>query len=62
MQKSLYDQREAAVQQSELKEQVTILMVDDQPSKLMSYEVILHELGERLVKATSGREALEYLL
>jgi len=62
MQKSLYDQREAAVQQPELKEQVTILMVDDQPSKLMSYEVILHELGERLVKATSGREALEYLL
>jgi PAS domain S-box-containing protein len=47
---------------SNAKEPVTILMVDDQPSKLLSYEVILHELGERLVKATSGREALDQLL
>ncbi|HEY4355625.1 MAG TPA: ATP-binding protein [Acidobacteriaceae bacterium] len=46
----------------DLREQVTILMVDDQPAKLMSYEIILHELGERLIKATSGREALEHLL
>jgi PAS domain S-box-containing protein len=44
------------------REPVTILMVDDQPSKLMSYEVILAELGERLLKATSGREALDHLL
>src|ERR1700761_570399 len=44
------------------REQVTILMVDDQPAKLMSYEVILRELDERLVKATSGREALDQLL
>ena len=41
---------------------VNILMVDDQPSKLLSYEVMLGELGENLVKATSGREALELLL
>ncbi len=41
---------------------VNILMVDDQPAKLLSYEVILSELGENLIKATSGREALEYLL
>jgi PAS domain S-box-containing protein len=41
---------------------VTILMVDDQPAKLLSYEAILHDLGERLVKANSGREALDYLL
>ena len=27
-------------------QQVNILMVDDQPSKLMSYEVMLGELGE----------------
>ncbi|MBZ5641163.1 MAG: response regulator [Acidobacteriia bacterium] len=44
------------------KEKVNILMVDDQPSKLLSYEVILGELGENLVKATSGKEALELLL
>jgi len=43
-------------------EKVNILMVDDQPAKLLSYEVILAELGENLVKATSGTEALEQLL
>src|SRR5438270_5327609 len=44
------------------KEKVNILMVDDQPAKLLSYEVILSELGENLVKAASGKEALELLL
>jgi len=39
-----------------------ILMVDDQPGKLLSYEVMLDGLGEQLIKATSPREALEYLL
>jgi signal transduction histidine kinase len=43
-------------------EKVNILMVDDQPGKLLSYEVILGELGENLIKANSGREALEWLL
>jgi PAS domain S-box-containing protein len=43
-------------------EKVNILMVDDQPGKLLSYEVILAELGENLIKATSGKEALEHLL
>src|SRR6202790_2037474 len=43
-------------------ERVNILMVDDQPAKLLSYEVILAELGENLLKATSGTEALEQLL
>jgi signal transduction histidine kinase len=41
---------------------VNILMVDDQPAKLLSYEVMLEELGENLLKAASGREALEILL
>src|SRR5579872_5890689 len=41
---------------------VTILMVDDQPAKLLSYEAILQDLGEDLVKAHSGREALDHLL
>src|SRR3954466_7989394 len=43
-------------------ERVNILLVDDQPAKLLSYEVILRELDENLVVASSGREALEYLL
>ena len=41
---------------------VSILLVDDQPAKLLSYEVILGQLGERLIKAASAREALEHLL
>jgi len=41
---------------------VNILMVDDQPAKLLSYEVILAELGENLIKATSASEALGILL
>jgi PAS domain S-box-containing protein len=43
-------------------EKVNILMVDDQPAKLLSYEVILRDLGENLIKASSAREALEHLL
>src|SRR5215467_6350049 len=43
-------------------EKVNILMVDDQPAKLLSYEAILAELGENLIKAHSAREALEILL
>ncbi len=43
-------------------DKVNILLVDDQPAKLLAYEVILKELGESLIKASSGREALEYLL
>jgi len=43
-------------------EKVDILMVDDQPSKLLTYEVMLSELSENLIKANSGREALEVLL
>ena len=43
-------------------DRVNILLVDDQQAKLLSYEVILQGLGEHLLKATSGREALEHLL
>jgi signal transduction histidine kinase len=45
-----------------LDEKINILMVDDQPGKLLSYEAILGELGENLIKAHSGMEALEQLL
>ncbi|WP_422010179.1 HWE histidine kinase domain-containing protein [Reyranella sp.] len=41
---------------------VNILLIDDQPAKLLSYEVILGELGENLVKANSPHEALGLLL
>ncbi|HTC46767.1 MAG TPA: PAS domain-containing protein [Candidatus Aquilonibacter sp.] len=44
------------------KDQVNILMVDDQPGKLLSYEVMLGDLGENLIKANSAKEALEVLL
>ncbi len=43
-------------------DKVNILLVDDQPAKLLSYETILAELGENLIKAASAREALEQLL
>ena len=43
-------------------EPVKILMVDDQPGKLLSYEAILKPLNETLLRANSGREALESLL
>jgi PAS domain S-box-containing protein len=43
-------------------EKVNILMVDDQPAKLLSYEVMLGPLGENLIKANSAKQALEILL
>jgi signal transduction histidine kinase len=43
-------------------DRVNILLVDDQPSKLLTYETILGELGENLMKASSATEALECLL
>ena len=45
-----------------LQTRVNILLVDDQPSKLLSYEVILSELGENLIKSGSARDALGVLL
>lgn len=45
-----------------LKTKVNILLVDDQPGKLASYEVILSDLDENLLKASSAKEALEILL
>jgi response regulator RpfG family c-di-GMP phosphodiesterase len=44
------------------KEKVNILLVDDQPGKLLTYEVMLRELDENLIKARSGKEALSVLL
>ncbi len=43
-------------------DKVNVLLVDDQPAKLLAYETILQDLGENLIKASSAREALQYLL
>jgi two-component system, NtrC family, sensor kinase len=51
-----------SVEDMGLSEKMNILLVDDQPSKLLSYEAILGDLGENLIKAASGTEALEHLL
>jgi PAS domain S-box-containing protein len=43
-------------------EPVNILLVDDQPGRLLTYRAILEPLGERLVDASSGEEALRLLM
>jgi two-component system sensor histidine kinase/response regulator len=43
-------------------ETVKILLVDDQPENLLSASAVLGTLGEEVVTAQSGREALLYLL
>src|ERR1700732_843901 len=45
-----------------MNDKVNVLLVDDQPAKLLASEAILRDLGENLVKASSAREALEFLL
>jgi signal transduction histidine kinase/DNA-binding response OmpR family regulator len=45
-----------------VEEKVNILLVDDRPDKLLTYEVILSELNENIVRAKSGGEALRWLL
>jgi signal transduction histidine kinase len=44
------------------RERVNILLVDDQPARLLTYESILEGLGQNLVRARSGMEALERLM
>jgi signal transduction histidine kinase len=41
---------------------VNILLVDDQPANLLALEAMLEGLGQTLIKAESGREALKWLL
>src|ERR1044072_1135310 len=43
-------------------DKIKLLLVDDQPAKLLSYEVILRDLDCELYKAASAKEALDLLL
>ena len=45
-----------------MSEKVNILIVDDRPENLLALEAILEPLGENLVRANSGEEALRELL
>jgi two-component system, sensor histidine kinase and response regulator len=47
---------------SQAPEPVKILLVDDQPENLLSASAVLEVLGEEVVTAESGRQALRYLL
>jgi two-component system, sensor histidine kinase and response regulator len=42
--------------------QVSILLVDDEPANLLALEAVLEGLGQRLVRARSGKEALRCLI
>ena len=41
---------------------VSILLVDDRPEKLLALEAVLEDLGQNVVRAYSGREALRQVL
>lgn len=43
-------------------EKVKILLVDDRPANLLALETILEDLGQDLVQATSGKDALRHVL
>ena len=45
-----------------LDDKVNILLVDDQPAKLLTYRAILGDIGENLLSASNATEALELLL
>jgi PAS domain S-box-containing protein len=45
-----------------LDDRVSILLVDDRPDKLMALEAVLADLGQNLITATSGKDALKVIL
>ncbi len=45
-----------------MSDKVNILLVDDRPEKLLALEALLLDLGQNLVHATSGRDALRRVL
>jgi PAS domain S-box-containing protein len=50
------------MKETTLKEDVAILVVDDEPKNLLAVEAVLGVLGGTIVTARSGREALRHLL
>ncbi|HEX8236860.1 MAG TPA: ATP-binding protein [Abditibacteriaceae bacterium] len=60
MDNTLTLQRGAA--STQIEEPVNILLVDDRPENLLALEAILEPLGQNLVRAHSGQEALKHLL
>ena len=53
---------EAEHQTASPPDRVNILLVDDQPANLIALDAMLSGLGQNLIKAESGREALKWLL
>ncbi len=51
-----------AVSEPQQPTHASILLVDDQPARLLSYEAVLYGLGVQCVRALSGAQALERLL
>jgi signal transduction histidine kinase/response regulator RpfG family c-di-GMP phosphodiesterase len=47
---------------SESQGKVNVLLVDDRPDKLLALEAVLEDLGQNIVRAYSGREALRHVL
>jgi signal transduction histidine kinase len=47
---------------AEVPDKVNILLVDDQPARLLTYESILGSLNQNLITASSGLEALDKLM
>ena len=56
------DSASASKPDAESAEPVNILIVDDQPENLVALNAILENLGQTIVQARSGREALRVLL
>src|SRR5688500_10558172 len=44
------------------REKANILIVDDRPEKVLALEAVLEDLGQTIVHANSGREALRQVL
>jgi signal transduction histidine kinase len=53
---------ESAPAASAADDKVNILLVDDQPANLVALEAMLQGLGQNLIRAESGRDALKWLL